>query len=123
MKRNKSLFGILFALIICLTLAMPALAQEKGKKEKQDKVWGTIKSVPADPSGKLAPLAIENQKKEMVYLTSNAVTKKMEKIVGEKVEALGKLKEEGGKKVLEAWNFVRKESPDAPTKKPKADAG
>jgi hypothetical protein len=120
---KKPAFIVFFAVLLCFALAMPALAQEK-KKEKTDKVWGTIVSQPADPSGKLAPVALETQKKEIMPLLNNAVAKKLEKIMGKKVEVEGKInKGADGKNFLEPWIFVQKDRPDAPTKKPKADAG
>jgi hypothetical protein len=114
---------IFCAVLLCFALAMPSLAQEK-KKEKTDKVWGTLVTNKADPSKKISGVAIETQKKEVIPLADNAVAKKLEKILGKKVEIEGKLnKGADGKPILEAWIFVQKDKPDAPTKKPKADAG
>lgn len=121
-KSLKGLAVILVVALVSLALTLPALAQEK-KKEKSDKVWGTLVTAPSDPSGKIAPVALETQKKEVVPLANNAVAKKLQKMMGKKVEIEGKLKEANGKKVLEPWIFVQKDRPDVPTKKPKADAG
>jgi hypothetical protein len=122
MKSTRTLVLILCVFILSLALALPAFAQEK-KQAKPDKVWGTLVAAKADPSGKISPVAVENQKKEIIPLLNNAVAKKLEKMPGKKVEIEGKFKESDGKKVLEPWIFVQKERPDAPTKKPKADAG
>jgi hypothetical protein len=120
---KKPAFMMVFAVLLCFALALPALAQEK-KKEKSDKVWGTLVAGKADASKKISGVAIETQKKEVIPIQENAVAKKLEKIVGKKVEIEGKInKGADGKPVLESWIFVQKERPDAPTKKPKADAG
>lgn len=119
-KHEKSAFVIFFAVLLCFALAMPALAQQK-KKEKSDKVWGTLVAGKADPSKKISAVSIETQKKEIIPIMDNAVSKKLEKIVGKKVEIEGKInKQADGKNVLEPWIFVQKDKPDAPTKKPKA---
>jgi len=123
MRKKTGLFTFICVLFICLALALPALAQEKKKDVKPDKVWGMVVAGKPDPSGKLSSVALETQKKEILPLTSNAVVKKVEKLVGKGVEIQGKLREMDGKKVLEVWTFVQKEKPDAPTKKAKADAG
>jgi len=115
-RNKKAVLMVLCVFIVSLALAMPALAQEK-KKDKNDKVWGTLVSAKAEPSGKVAPVAVENQKKEIILLANNGVAKKLEKLAGVKVEIEGKFKDVDGKKVLEPWVYVRKDSPDAPTKK------
>lgn len=116
-KNKNAVLLILCVLVVSLALAMPALAQEK-KKEKPDKAWGTLVAAQADPSGKISPIALENQNKEIVPLLNNAVAKKLEKMPGKKVEVQGKFKEMDGKKVLEPWVFVQKDKPDVPAKKP-----
>jgi len=123
--KKSGLFTLSCILFVCLALAMPALAQDKGKKkeDKPDKIWGKVVSAQPDSTGKLSPIAIETQKKEIVPLVANANTKKLQKILGKNVEIEGKFKELDGKKVMEPWNFVQKEKPDVPGKKPKADAG
>ncbi|RJR53598.1 MAG: hypothetical protein C4576_01545 [Desulfobacteraceae bacterium] len=115
-KSKKAVLMVLLVFIVSLALAMPALAQEK-KKDKNDKVWGTLVSAKAEPSGKVAPVALETQKKEIVPLVNNGVAKKLEKLAGVKVEIEGQFKDLDGKKVLEPWVYVRKDSPDAPKKK------
>ena len=118
---KKPAFMMVFAILLCFALALPAMAQ---KKEKADKVWGTLVVGKADPAKKISGVAIETQKKEVIPIQENAVAKKLEKIVGKKVEIEGKLhKGADGKGVLEPWIFVQKDRPDAPTIKPKADAG
>jgi len=117
MKNNKAVLMILCVFAVSLAIAMTALAQEK-KKEKSDKVWGTLVSAKAEPSGKVSTIALETQKKEIVPLVNNAVAKKLENKVGSKMEIEGQFKEVDGKKVLEPWVYVRKDSPDTPTKKP-----
>jgi hypothetical protein len=119
MNRKKSILFVMAVLMVSLALAVPALAQGKNKKkeDKPDKLWGTIVAAKPDAAGKLAPIAIETQKKEIVPLAGNAVSKKLQKIVGKKVEIEGKFKEVEGKKILEAWVFVQKEKPDAKDKK------
>jgi hypothetical protein len=118
MIRKRNIFFVLCVFMVSLALAMPTLAQGKDKKEdKPDKIWGTIVSAQADPAGKLAPVAIETPKKEVVPLLANANTKKLQKIIGKKVQVEGKFKDVDGKKVMEPWVFVQKEKPDAPDKK------
>lgn len=116
-QTKRSVLMILGVFVVSMVLAMPSLAQEK-KKEKHDKVWGTLVSAKDEPSGKVSPIALETQKKEIVPLANNAVAKKLEKKVGSKMEIEGQFKDVDGKKVLEPWVFVQKESPDTPTKKP-----
>jgi hypothetical protein len=123
MKKKRGLFTVICVLFICLALALPALAQDKKKEDKPDKLWGMVVAGKPDTTGKLSSVALETQKKEIVPLTPNAVTKKIEKIVGKGVEVQGKYRQVEGKKVMEVWTFVQKEKPDAPTKKVKADAG
>lgn len=119
MRKKTGLLTFICALFICFTLVLPAVAQDKKKETKPDKVWGMVVAGKPDPSGKLSAVALETQKKEIVPLTSNAVVKKIEKLVGKGVEVQGKLKDMDGKKVMEPWTFVQKDKPDAPTKKPK----
>ncbi len=123
MRKKSGLFTVVCTLFLCLALASPALAQDKKKDIKPDKVWGMVVAGKPDPSGKFSSVALETQKRETLPLMANAVVKKVEKLIGKGVEIQGKLREMDGKKVLEVWTFIQKEKPDAPTKKAKADAG
>jgi hypothetical protein len=116
MSKEKGLFTLVCILFTCLAIALPALAQEKKKDIKPDKVWGMVVAGKPDPSGKFSSVALETQKKEVLPLMANDVVKKVEKLIGKGVEIQGKLKEVDGKKVLEVWTFVQKEKPDAPQK-------
>lgn len=108
---------IFLAVIVCFVFAVDVLAQQKDKKaDKADKVWGTIVTQPAGAAGTGAAVALETQKKEIVPLVNNAVAKKLEKIVGKKVEVEGRIKQVDGKNVLEPWIFVQKDKPAAPAK-------
>lgn len=123
-KRAEFVAMVICAVFISIALAMPVMAQEKKQEKKKDfKMWGTLVAAPPDASGKLASVALESEKKEVYGFIGNAVAKKLEKLVGQKVEVTGQPKEMDGKKAIEAWTFVRKDRPDAPTKKAKADAG
>ncbi len=120
MRNKNGWFTVVCVLFISLALALPSFAQNKKKEAKQDKVWGIVVAAKPDPSGKLSSVALETQKKEIVPLAANPIVKKIEKNVGKGVEVMGKFREVDGKKVLEVWNFVQKEKPDAPAKKAKA---
>lgn len=103
---RKSVWVQLFVLLVCLAFVLPALAAEE-KKAKEDKVSGTIVSVPADPSGKLAPIAIKTDKETINVLSNSISKKKMEPHVGKKAKLTGVIKEMDGKKVMEVWVFER----------------
>jgi hypothetical protein len=75
-----------------------------------------IVSVPADPSGKLAPVAIKTDKETLAVLNNAVAKKKMEPHVGNKAKLTGVIKEMEGKKVMEVWLFERV---DESGKKPK----
>ena len=117
MRKKSGLLTVICVMFICLVLALPALAQDKKQDFKPDKVWGMVVAGKPDTTGRLSSVSLETQKKEILPLTPNAVTKKIEKLVGKGVEVEGKFRLVEGKKVLEVWTFVQKEKPDAPTKK------
>jgi hypothetical protein len=97
----------LWILLIGSAFALPAFAAEEKKKD-ESKITGTIVEVAADPSGRLASVALKTDR-EQILLMSNAVTKKISKHVGKKADVTGKLTESGGIKIMEPWVFQRKE--------------
>ncbi len=101
----KSFFFIFCVAVISLALAMPALGQEKKKKD-EDVLKGTLEAGTAAGGGKLAPFVIKTEK-ESYPVVQNAVVKKMEKHVGKKAKFTGKIKEMDGKKVMEVWVYER----------------
>jgi hypothetical protein len=111
---RRSVWVHLFVLLVCLAFVLPAFAAEE--KAKEDKVTGTIVSVPADPSGKLAPIAIKTEKETLAVINNAISKKKMEPHVGQKAKLTGIIKEMNGKKVMEVWIFERV---DESGKKPK----
>jgi hypothetical protein len=112
---RRSVWVHLFVLLVCLAFVLPASAAEE-KKAKEDVVSGMIVSVPADPSGKLAPVAIKTDKETLAVLNNAIAKKKMEPHVGKKAKLTGVIKEMEGKKVMEVWVFERI---DESGKKPK----
>ena len=101
MKRNGRLLMVGFcALVICLVFAMPAFAGDEVK------IKGTIVAAPADPSGTLAPIAIQCED-GLYAVVNNTVAKKMAKFVGSKAKLTGLVKETEGKKVFTPWIFSR----------------
>jgi len=95
----------LFVLLVCLAFVLPAFAADE--KAKEEKVTGTIVSMPADPSGKLAPIGIKTDKETLAVLNNAISKKKMEPHVGKKAKMTGVFKEIDGKKVMEVWVFER----------------
>jgi hypothetical protein len=112
---RRSVCVQLFVLLVCLAFVLPAFGAEE-KKAKEDKVTGTIVSMPADPSGKLAPIGIKTDKETLAVLNNSISKKKMEPHVGKKAKLTGVIKEMDGKKVMEVWVFERV---DESGKKPK----
>jgi len=76
------------------------------EKQKEQKFTGTVVSAAADPSGKLAPIALEC--KDGVYaVKKNAVSEKMQKKwVGKKLDVTGVIEEVEGKKAITPWLIV-----------------
>jgi hypothetical protein len=66
-------------------------------------------SAPADPSGKLSPLAIQTEKETLAVLKNAVFQKKMQPHVGKKSTLTGVIKEMHRKKVMEVWVFQRME--------------
>ncbi|MDO9567061.1 MAG: hypothetical protein Q7J15_10010 [Candidatus Desulfaltia sp.] len=101
MKQNLRLLGVGFCvLIVSVMFAMTALAGDEVK------ITGKIIAAPADPSGTLAPIAIEC--KDGQYAVANNVPgKKMVPFVGSDVKLTGVVKEVDGKKVMTVWLFER----------------
>lgn len=104
---SKGIFFIFCVAVVSLALAMPAIGQEKKKKD-EDVLKGTLEAAPVAAGGKLAPLVIKTDK-ESYPVVQNAVVKKMEKHVGKKGKFTGKIKEMDGKKVMEVWVYERQE--------------
>jgi len=106
MRRN--LWVHLFVVLVCLAFVLPAYAAEE-KKLKEDNISGTIVSAPADPSGKLAPVAVKTDKETIAVLNNAVSKKKMEPHVGKQAKLTGVIKEMDGKKVMEVWVCLRVE--------------
>ncbi|MDI6687518.1 MAG: hypothetical protein QME06_04775 [Desulfobacterales bacterium] len=101
MKQNLRLLSVgFFVLIVSVMFAMTALAGDEVK------ITGKIVAAPADPSGTLAPIAIEC-KDGQYALVNNVPGKKMVQFVGSDVKVTGVVKEVDGKKVMTAWVFER----------------
>ena len=99
-KRSVIELCVLIFIFMVGTLAFAA------EKQKEQKFTGTVVSAPADPSGKLAPIALEC--KEGVYqVKKNAVAEKMQKTwVGKKLDVTGVMEEVEGKKVITPWLII-----------------
>ncbi|MEW6670852.1 MAG: hypothetical protein AB1427_04065 [Thermodesulfobacteriota bacterium] len=93
----------LCVLIFIFMIGTLAFAADKPKGEKYT---GTVVSAPADPSGKLAPIALEC--KDGVYpVKKNAVAEKMQKSwMGKKLDVTGVMEDVDGKKVLTPWVII-----------------
>ena len=100
MTGNKKHIIELCVLIFIITIGTLAFAADKPKGEKYT---GTVVSAPVDPSGKLAPVALEC--KDGVYaVKKNAVAEKMQKKwMGKKLDVTGVMEEVDGKKVITPW--------------------
>lgn len=96
---KRGIWVSLSIFFVCFALALPALSAEQNKKD-ETKITGTIVEVGADPTGKLAPVALRTEKGEFA-LVNNAVTKEMAKLVGKTVEITGRVIEPGSKIVME----------------------
>ncbi len=103
---RRSMWVLLFILLVCLAFVLPALGAEE-KKAKEDVVSGMIVSAPADPSGKLAPLLVKTDKETFAVINNAIAKKKMEPHVGKKAKLTGIIKEIDGKKAMEVWVFER----------------
>lgn len=101
MKQNLKLLGVGFCvLIVSVMFAMTALAGDEVK------ITGKIVAAPADPSGTLAPIAIDC-KDGQYAVVNNVPGKKMVQFVGSDVKVTGLVKESEGKKVMTVWIFER----------------
>jgi hypothetical protein len=102
MGNKKRIIGLCVLIFIFMvgTLAFAA------EKQKEQKFTGTVVSAPADPSGKMAPIALEC--KDGVYaVKKNAVAEKMQKKwIGKKLDVTGVLEEVDGKKVITPWLII-----------------
>ena len=107
MKRN--FFVCLVVLVVSLALALPAFAQAKTDKPKEERLKDVVivKAPQPDASGKFATIAIQTDKGTYPVLR-NAIAKKMEQHVGAKTDLMGIYKDMDGKKVFEPWVFQRK---------------
>ena len=99
-KRCSIALCVLIFIFIIGTLAFAA------EKQKEQKFTGTVVSAPADPSGKLAPIALEC--KDGTYaVKKNAVAERMQKKwVGKKLDVTGVMEDVGGKKVITPWLII-----------------
>ena len=106
MKRN--FFVCLVVFVVALALALPALAQEKKDKPKEERLKNVVivKAPQPDASGKLSTIAIQTDKETFPVL-KNAIAKKMEPHAGARAELEAMPKEVDGKKVYEVWTFSR----------------
>lgn len=107
MKRN--FFVCLVVVAVSLALALPAFAQAKTDKPKEERIKNVliVKAPQPDASGQLSTIAIQTDKGTFPVLR-NAIAKKMELHVGAKTDLMGIYKEVDGKKVFEPWVFQRK---------------
>lgn len=103
MTCNKRRTIELCVLIFILASGMLVFAADKPKEQK---LTGTVVSAPADPAGKLAPIALEC--KDAVYcVKKNAIAEKMQKNwVGKKLDVTGIIEEIDGKKVITPWLII-----------------
>ena len=106
MKRN--FFVCLVVFVVALALALPALAQEKKDKPKEERLKNAliVKASQPDASGKFSTIALQTDKGTFPVLR-NSIAKKMEQHVGSKTDLMGIYKEVDGKKVFEPWVFQR----------------
>jgi len=106
MKRN--FFVCLVICVVSLALALPAFAQEKKDKPKEERLKNVmiVKAPQPDAAGKFSTIAIQTDKGTFPVLR-NAIAKKMEEHVGSKTDLMGIYKEVDGKKVFEPWVFQR----------------
>jgi len=107
MKRN--FFVCLVVFLISLALALPAFAQGKKDKPKEERIKDVliVKAPQPDASGKFSTIAIQTDKGTFPVLR-NAIAKKMEQHVGAKTDLMGIYKDVDGKKAFEPWVFQRK---------------
>jgi hypothetical protein len=107
MKRN--FFVCLVVCIVSLALALPAFAQAKTDKPKEERLKNVtiVKAAQPDASGKFSTIAIQTDKGTYPVLR-NSIAKKMEQHVGAKTDLMGIYKDMDGKKVFEPWVFQRK---------------
>lgn len=103
MQSYKRRFIELCVLVFICMISTLAFAAEELKEQK---ITGTVISAPTDPSGNLAPIALEC--KDGVYLVKkNAVAEKMQKKwTGKKLDVTGVIEEVDGKKVLTPWLII-----------------
>ena len=103
MTGNKKRIIELCVWIFIFMVGTLAFADEK---QKEQKFTGTVVSAPADPAGKLAPIALEC--KDGVYqVKKNAISEKMQKRwTGKKLDVTGVMEEVNGKKVITPWLII-----------------
>jgi len=94
--------------VVSLAFALPAFAQEKKDKPKEERLKNVmiVKAPQPDAAGKFSTIAIQTDKGTFPVLR-NAIAKKMEEHVGSKTDLMGIYKEVDGKKVFEPWVFQR----------------
>ena len=103
MKNDKRHIIGLCVLGFILMIGTLAFAAEK---QEEQKITGTVISASTDPSGMLAPIALECE--DGVYqVKKNAVAEKMQKKwTGKKLVVTGVIEEVDGKKVLTPWLII-----------------
>ena len=106
MKRN--FFVCLVVCVVSLALALPAFAQAKTDKPKEERLKNVtiVKAAQPDASGKFSTISIQTDKGTFPVLR-NAIAKKMEPYAGSRAELEAMPKEVDGKKVYEVWTFSR----------------
>jgi hypothetical protein len=118
-KMKRNFFVCLVVFIVALALALPAVAQDKKDKPKEERLKDVVivKAAQPDASGKLSTIAIQTDKGTFPVLR-NAIAKKMEEHVGSKTDVMGIYKDMEGKKVFEPWVFQRKVEGQTPRRLP-----
>ena len=100
MKRLSFLLaGVVF--LMAFLAADTAIADEKNKEVK---ITGMVVTVPADPAGKLAGIAIKSDDAQYAVV-QNAIAKKIAKKVGKKLDITGVVEDKGEQKILVPWTF------------------
>jgi hypothetical protein len=117
MKRNFVVCLVIS--VISLALALPASAQAKTDKPKEERLKDVsiVKAAQPDASGKLSAIAIQTDKGTYPVLR-NSIAKKMEQHVGSKTDLMGVYRDIDGKKVFEPWVFQRKVEGQTPRRLP-----
>lgn len=84
----------------------------------ETKITGKLIAAPPELAGKYAPVALES-KDGKYALVNNAITKKLEKNIGQEVDITGEVSEVEGQKVIKPYIFAKK-GPKSKFKQPDA---